>query len=78
MEYITTAERMGIKKSLPTIHQALATVIDLKFGATGQSLNERLYQFDDLNKLRVLTEKLKLAGNLSEAEKTFDELELKN
>lgn len=78
MEYITTAERMGIKKTLPTIHQALAMAIDLKFGTTGQTLNERLYRVDDLYKLQFLTERLKLATNVAEVEKIFEELELKD
>ncbi len=78
MTYTTTIERMAIEQTLPTIHQALAMAIDLKFGATSQSLNDRLYHVDDLNKSRVLTERLKLATNLSEAEKIFDELEIKN
>jgi hypothetical protein len=38
MPYITTAERKGIEKSLPTVHQTLATIIKIKFGEPGPQL----------------------------------------
>jgi hypothetical protein len=91
MAYITTAERIGMKrgikqgvkqgiekgieKSLPAVHQAIAAIIEIKFGEAGQPLRKRAYRKRDLKALQRLTEKLKHAQSLSEAKKIFDEME---
>ncbi|NUO78615.1 cytosolic protein [candidate division KSB1 bacterium] len=84
MPHITTAERIGIKKgkqegiaeSIATVHKVVGTVIELKFGEAGQGLSERTKKLRSLEVLQQLTERLKRASNMNEAEKIFDELEL--
>jgi hypothetical protein len=84
MSYITTAERIGmekgmekgrekgIKQSIPTIHQAIALVIQAKFGKPGQPLIKRAYQMHDLKTLQQRLERLRHAQSLSEARKAFN------
>ncbi len=80
MPHITTAERIGIKKgreeSLPTIYQAIGTIIELKFGEAGQGLDTRAQKIRQIPTLQQLTERLKRAATVQDAEKIFDELEL--
>jgi hypothetical protein len=90
MSVLTTAERIGMKKgfeqgisqgiekSMPAIHQAIATIIKIKFGEPGQQLSKRAYQLRRLETLQNLMEKLEHAQSLPEAEKIFDEMELQN
>jgi hypothetical protein len=78
MPYITTAERKGIEKSLPTVHQALATIIKIKFGEPGRSLSERVNQVKSLEALHQLMAQLEDAQSLPEAEKLFDEMNFQN
>lgn len=90
MPYITTAERIGqkkgveqgiaqgIEKSLPTVHQALATIIKIKFGEAGRNLSERVNQVRSLDALQQLMAQLEGAQNLSDAEKVFDEMKFQN
>jgi hypothetical protein len=75
MPYITTAERIGIEKSMPTIHQAIAMVLEIKFGEAGQQLSERAVRLRDLEALQKLMQGLKHAQSLSDAEKILDEME---
>ena len=84
MPHITSAERIGmrrgmekgiekgIEKSIPTIHHAIAAIIDIKFGEAGRTLSERANQIRDLETLQNLLGKLKDANNLSEAENILD------
>ncbi len=84
MPHITTAERIGIKKglaqaleeSLPILHQAIGTIIELKFGEAGQGLDTRAQKIRQIPTLQQLTERLKRAATVQDAEKIFDELEL--
>jgi len=78
MSYITTAERMGIEKSMSTVHQAIALAFKAKFGETGQPLIERVYRLKRLESLQTLLEKLSYSQSLPEAEKVFDEIERHN
>lgn len=73
MPYITTAERIGIKKG---IAQGIATIIETKFGEFGQPLIERTKQMQDTETLQQIMKKLLLAQSLPEAEKIFNELEV--
>jgi hypothetical protein len=90
MPYITTAERIGLRKgveqgiaqgiaqgieqSLPTVRQALATIIKIKFGEPGRSLSERIHQVRSLEVLQQLMAQLERTQSLPEAEKLFDEM----
>lgn len=76
MPYITTAERMGIEKSIPTVHQAIALAFKAKFGEPGQPLLKRVYQLTRLESLQNLLEKLSSVQSLPEAEKALSEIEL--
>lgn len=88
MPHITTAERIGMKRgreeglmlgveqSLPTIYQAIGTIIELKFGDAGQGLDTRAQKIRQIPTLQQLTERLKRAATVQDAEKIFDELEL--
>lgn len=90
MPYITTAERIGqkkgveqgiaqgIEKSLPTVHQALATIIKIKFGEAGRNLSERVHQVRSLDALQQLMAQLEDAQSLSDAEKVFDGMKFQN
>ncbi|MCI0698262.1 hypothetical protein L0337_40430 [candidate division KSB1 bacterium] len=94
MPYITTAERIGLKRgveqglaqgieqgieqSLPTVHQALATIIKIKFGEAGRNLSERVNQVRSLDTLQQLMAQLEGAQSLSEAEKLFDKMNFQN
>jgi hypothetical protein len=82
MPYITTAERIGLKKgieqTLPTIHQAFATIIKIKFGEAGGSLSERIHQVRSLDALQQLMAQLEGAHSLSDAEKIFNEMQFQN
>ncbi len=76
MPYITTAERIGIKKGIEQgMAQGIATIIETKFGEFGQPLIERTKQMQDAETLQQIMKKLLLAQSLPEAEKIFNELE---
>jgi hypothetical protein len=64
--------KKAMEKSIPTIHQAIATIIDIKFGEEGAALSERAYRVRDLDALQKLLGKLKDAHSLADAEKIFD------
>lgn len=84
MPHITTAERIGMRKgrieayeeSLPAIHRAIGTIIEIKFGDSGQGLGERTQKIRQIPTLQQLTERLKRAATVQDAERIFDELEL--
>jgi hypothetical protein len=82
MPHITTAERIGIKKgieqSLPMVHQALATIIKIKFGEPGRNLSERVNQVRSLDALQQLMAQLEDAQSLSDAEKILDGMKFQN
>lgn len=75
MPHISTAERYGIKKgiekSMPMLHDALATIIEIKYGEAGQTLAARAARIRNLTRLQKLMDDLKRAQSLSEAEKLF-------
>ncbi|MGH7451805.1 MAG: hypothetical protein ACRENG_10695, partial [bacterium] len=73
MPYITTAERIGMEKMG---QQAIATILEIKFGEAGQRFSERAYKMDNVEALQKLMAELKHAQSLADAEKLFDELEL--
>jgi hypothetical protein len=72
MPYITTAERIGMKKGMA---QSIATIVETKFGESGKPLIERAYQMKKLETLQQLMAKLLQAQSLLEAEKIFNEME---
>ena len=75
MPHITTAERYGMKKgvekTMPMLHNALATIIEIKFGEAGQPLGARAARIKNLTTLQKVMDKLKRAQSLAEAEKLF-------
>jgi hypothetical protein len=91
MPHITTAERIGMKKgmekgmeegiekgiekSISAVHQALAAIIEIKFGEAGDQLRKNAYRMKNLEILQKLIEKLKRAQTLTEAELIFAEME---
>lgn len=61
----------GIAKSIPMLHDALATIIEIKYGKAGQTLAARAARIRNLTRLQKLMDDLKRAQSLSEAEKLF-------
>jgi predicted transposase YdaD len=86
MPYITFAERYGRKEGrkegrregrkagVLALRQAIAIIIEMKFGEAGQRLTARVGRIRKLEALQRFMEKLKHAQSLSEAEKIFDEI----
>ncbi len=75
MAHITTAERLGMEKAIPTLHQALEMILEIKFGKNGLLLSSRAKQIGQLELLQRLTTSLKYVHTLPEAERIFDDLE---
>jgi len=77
MPYITTAERIGIKKGMT---QGIAAILENKFGASSEPLIERAYkmrdQIKDPDAFQKLIVKITHAQSLGEAEEFFAEIEL--
>ena len=77
MPYITTAEKIGIKKGIQQgiqlgIRQGLLEAIELglklKFGAKGLKLFAGISKIEDVDKLRAIKEAIEVAEDLSEIE----------
>jgi len=84
MSYITTAERIGLKKGLEQgmaqgvaqgMAQGIASIVDIKFGEAGQNLSARAFHIQNVEMLQKLMKALKQAQSLGEAERMFDEIE---
>jgi len=75
MSHMILPERIGMKKgvekTMPLLHNALATIIEIKYGEAGQALATRAARIKNLTKLQKLMDELKNAQSLSEAEKLF-------
>ena len=75
MSHMILPERIGMKKgvekTMPLLHNALATIIEIKYGEAGQALAARAARIKNLAKLQKLMDELKLAQSLPEAEKLF-------
>lgn len=77
MPYVTSAERLGIKKGRAEgITQGIAAILEIKFGPDGLPLSARAAQAREAETLQKLMERLKYVQSLQEAERVFDELAL--
>ncbi len=87
MPYVTSFERIGIKKGRAEgiaegraegITQGIAAILEIKFGPDGLPLSARAAQTQEAETLQKLMERLKYAQSLQEAERIFDELAMPN
>jgi len=76
MSLITSAEEVGLEQGINSLQRVIAMIIESKFGEAGSRLAERIRDMERLDSLEKFSEKLLHAQNISEAEKTFDEMSL--
>ncbi len=74
MPYITTAERIGVKKGLEQgmkhgLLEAIELGLKLKFGTKGMALYPRIAKIDDLKKLKAIKESIIIAEDVDEIDK---------
>ncbi len=68
MPYMTSIERMG---RLEEIQENIATNLQIRFGAPGKRLANKVRKIDDLEQLRALFEAIVKAGNVAEVRQLF-------
>src|SRR5207244_11943259 len=68
MPYMTSIERMG---RLEEIQENIATNLQIRFGAPGKRLANKVRKIDDLEQLRALFEAIVKAGNVPEVSPVF-------
>ena len=79
MPYITTAERIGIRKGkIEGIKEGkiegIELVLEIKFGAAGLSLIDEIRKISDIEKLTKLQEKVKKAKDIEEVRQSLQNL----
>ncbi len=74
MPYVTSMERLGIKKGIAEgVTQGITAILEIKFGPEGLPLSTRVAQTHEAEILQELMKRLKYVQSLQEAERLFDE-----
>ncbi|NIV12685.1 MAG: hypothetical protein GWN62_15825 [Aliifodinibius sp.] len=75
MGYVSTAERIGIKKGKQEgLHNNIIDILEIKFGKDGLSLKNSIISIEDIKKLQKIRHNLKEVQTLSEAKKYLEGL----
>ena len=63
MTYVTYGERIGLAQGL---HEGIAAILDIRFGAAGAALLPEVQQITDSDILRAIMERIKTATTIEE------------
>ena len=85
MRFVTSAERIGIKKGLKlgeergetrVLIEAIEDILDIKFGEKGIFMMNRIKGIEDIKRLRAIKAFIKKSSSIEEIVEQFDKLDL--